>query len=348
MGLMNTYNKEIEIVKGEGCYVTDKDGKKYLDLIGGIGTCTLGYNVHDEVYEQMKKIVNTSNLYKSPSQEKLAELICNISGYKHCFFSNSGTESVECALKLAKKHGGDKIIAMKNGFHGRTIGSLSVTGKDKIKKPFGKLLDGINFIDFGSLDGIKEADVLIMEPIQGEAGVIMPPDNYLEEVSKLCKENNTLLIFDEVQTGAGRTGKFFCFEHYGIKPDIVTIAKGVANGFPIGITLSNLDFEKGEHGTTYGGNDVSCVSAYHTIKKINSMLDEISSKGEYFMNGLKKLNVTNVRGKGLMIGFDMDVKCELEGILVNKIGGNIIRLLPPYVISYKEIDMALNIFKEAQ
>ncbi|MBU0614972.1 MAG: acetylornithine/succinylornithine family transaminase [Nanoarchaeota archaeon] len=347
--LMSTYNQEICIVKGLGSYVWDDYGNKYLDLIGGIATCSVGHAnpiIVKAITDQSKSIITASNLFKNEPQLKLAKKLSELSGLKYCFFSNSGTEAVETAIKLALKHTNkSKIIAMKNGFHGRTLASLSATYKAKYKKPFTDWLNNVQHVKYGDITELKQAidkntAAVILEPIQGEAGIIVPPKDYLSKVQELCKATNTLLIIDEIQTGNGRTGKFFCFQHENIQPDIVTIAKGLANGIPIGATLSDLDFDIGEHGSTFGGNQLSCQVALKTVEIMENNLKEIEKKGEYMQ---KKLDAY---GKGLMLAFKLNKPLTTKdfakkGLLVNIIDNKIVRLLPPLTISYTEIDTAV-------
>ena len=310
---MSPYSKEICIEKGTGCYVFDNHGKKYLDLTGGIATCSIGHNNPDLVAEislQASKIIGPSNLFFSEPELKLAEKLCNLTGLDKCFFSNSGTEAIEAAIKLVRKHSQKKnIIVMKGGFHGRTLGSLSATWNPKYRKKFEPLLPGFIHVEFGDAEHIKKAidddtAAVMIEPILGEAGVIIPPSGYLKEVETICKTYQILLIFDETQTGNGRTGRYFCYQHENVKPDIVTTAKGLAGGLPIGVTIAKkgIDFEKGEHGSTFGGNSLCCSASLKTIEIIESLLPEVEYKGNYFLSKLKSMKtpyIKDMRGKGL-------------------------------------------------
>lgn len=359
--IMSTYRRDICLEKGKGCYVWDSEGRRYLDLIGGIATCSIGHAHPDVVQaltDQTERIINASNLFFSRAQLQLAETLVRLSGLQRCFFSNSGAEAVEAALKLAKGcTGKDKIIAMKNSFHGRTLGSLSATWNPKYRKKFGKLVPGFVFVDYDDIAALeKELDAntaaVILEPVQGEAGVIIPHEGYLQKVERLCRQRQVLLILDEIQTGNGRTGRYFCYQHAAIRPDIVTLAKGLANGVPIGVTIANkkLDFEPGDHGSTFGGNSLACATALKTIEIIEQLLPDIAAKGDYWLSILHRIDapiVKEVRGKGLMIAIELKEKNKnlgnrfaREGILVNCIADKIIRLLPPLPITLREIDLA--------
>lgn len=369
--LMRTYSRpNIVLEKGDGCYVFDKEGKKYIDLAGGIATCLTGHGNKEfamAVKKQAEKIVNATNLYYTDEQAKLAEELAKLSGLKRCFFSNSGTEAVEAAIKLTRKSTKKiEIIATKNGFHGRTFGSLAATGKDKIKEPFNPMLEGFKHVEFGNIDAItkaitKKTAAVILEPIQGEGGIIVPPKNYLAELREICDKNDILLILDEIQTGCGRTGKFFAFQHSKIKPDIVVLAKGLANGIPIGATIANegvgLAFEKGDHGTTFGGNSLACCAANWTIEYIlkNKLMDNAQKQGEYLikkLNSIKSMSIKKIRGKGLIIGMEMAEKpdniikkCLNQGLLINLTAEKVIRFLPALTITKTIIDDSIEILK---
>ncbi|MEK6868735.1 MAG: aminotransferase class III-fold pyridoxal phosphate-dependent enzyme, partial [Nanoarchaeota archaeon] len=282
-----------------------------------------------------------------------------------CFFSNSGTESAEAAIKLARKHTKKPgVISTKHGFHGRTFGSLSATWKEKIRQPFKPLLSNFKHVDYGNATAVEKAigkntGAVIVEPIQGEAGIIVPPHGYLKQLRKICDKHEILLIVDEVQTGCGRTGKFFAYEHEKIKPDIVMLAKGLANGIPIGATIAKekiaSSFKSGDHGSTFGGNPVACAAANFTIDYIikNKLMNNAKKQGNYLINKIKSLdsnNIKQIRGKGLMIGLntktnakDIVKKCNEKGLLINSPEKNILRFLPPLVINKKIIDESLKI-----
>ncbi len=362
--LMNCYAKEITLEYGKGCNVFDSSGKKYLDLIGGIATCSVGHGnaeIVKTVASQASKIINPSNYFHSEHEVKLAEKLASLSGLEKVFFCNSGTEAVEGAIKLAKKHTGkQKIIAMKNGFHGRTLGALSATWNPKYKEKFKPLVPGFEHVEFGNANALaekigKETAAVLLEPIQGEAGIIVPPKGYLKQVEKICKENEALLVLDEIQSGNGRTGKFFCFQHESVKPNIVAIAKGIANGLPMGAVISGngIDFEKGDHGSTFGGNSVCCAVALKTIEIIEELMPGVGKKGELFVAELEKIGkIKEVRGKGLMLAAKIEgdansvaKECAKKGALVNPMHGNLLRFLPPLSIGGKEILQGTKIIK---
>ncbi len=278
--LMQSYTRyPVVLEKGKGVWVWDSKGKKYLDCVGGIATVSVGHGnneVSQAVSQQMKKITNVTNLYYTEPQVELAKKLSALSGLQKTFFCNSGAEANEAALKLARAcTGKTDFICCEHAFHGRTFGSLSATWKEKFKKKFEPLVPGFSFVPFNDADAVKAAitgktAAVIIEPIQGEAGVIVPEKGYLAHVSQICKAEGILLIVDEVQTGNGRTGAFFCFQHETIIPDMVTIAKGLANGIPIGacIAKKGIDFSPGDHGTTFGGNTISCAAALATLSFI--------------------------------------------------------------------------------
>src|SRR3989338_1105182 len=371
--IMHTYSRpDFVIDHGKGCYVYDKKGKKYIDLVSGVATCILGHGNREfasVVKKQIEKITNPSNLYYSEQQVLLAEKLVKLSKLDKCFFSNSGTESAEAAIKLARKHTKKPgIISTKHGFHGRTFGGLSATWKEKIKKPFKPLLSNFKHVDYGNAAAVEKAigkntGAVIVEPIQGEAGIIVPPKGYLKQLREICDKHKILLIVDEVQTSYGRTGKFFAYEHEKIKPDIVMLAKGLANGIPIGVTIAKEEiaasFEKGDHGSTFGGNPVSCAAANFTVDYIlkNGLMENSAKQGAYIVEKIMSLKcdkIKEIRGKGLMIGMTIEgnakevvSKCNGDGLLVNSPDENILRLLPPLTIDKKIIDNAIKILGSA-
>lgn len=370
--IMQTYARfSVAIDYGKDCYVFDKDGKKYLDLVGGLATCSIGHGnekVAEAVCAQSKKLLNITNLYYTEPQLILAEKLTKLSGLSKCFFCNSGAEANEAAIKLARKHTKKTdIIATKNAFHGRTLGVLSATWKEKFRKKFEPLVPGFKFVEYNNVKAVEDAitektAAVIVEPIQGESGIIVPSDDYLIKLKKICEEKNILLILDEVQTGIGRTGKFFAYLHYNVKPDIVTLAKGLANGIPIGVMMAKegIDFEKGDHASTFGGNNLSCAAANAVIDFIleNNLIENAVKQGNYFMKKLNELKnkhkiIKEVRGKGLMIGVELTVECKdiankcLEkGLLVNCASDKVLRFLPSLIIKKEDIDAALNILDE--
>ena len=367
--LMHTYSRpDFVIDHGKGCYVFDKNGKKYIDLVSGIATCPLGHGnkeLANTVKNQIEKLTNPSNLYYSEEQVILAKKLAKLSGLDKCFFSNSGAESAEVAIKLARKYTKKPgIISTKHGFHGRTFGALSATWKEKIKKPFKPLLSNFKHVDYGNAAAVEKAigknmGAVIVEPIQGEAGIIVPPKGYLKQLREICDKHNILLIVDEVQTGYGRTGKFFAYEHDKIKPDIVMLAKGLANGIPVGVTIAKEEiassFKSGDHGSTFGGNPVACAAANFTVNYIikNKLIENAKKQGDYFIKKIKSLknkNIKEIRGKGLMIGIliggdakEIVKKCNEKGLLINSPEEKVLRLLPPLIINKKIIDESIKI-----
>jgi len=364
--VMQTYGRfDLVIDHGKGACVYDKDGKKYLDFIGGIACTCVGHGnkeVAKAVYAQMNTLGWVSNLYYTEPQAKLAQKLSQLSGLSKVFFANSGAEANEAAIKLAKRTTGKgEFIACEHAFHGRTHATLSATWKEKYKTPFKPLVEGFSFVPYNDVAAIERAitdktAAVIVEPIQGEAGVLVPSADYLEKVKEVCTRKEILLILDEVQTGVGRTGKFFAYQHTAIKPDIVTTAKGLANGIPIGVCISNLDFGRAEHATTFGGNCVACAAALATIDCIekNSLMQNAVVVGEHFKETLSKIRkVKAVRGKGLIVGIDIDADskavcdaCLAEGLLCNNAAEHTLRFLPPLTITAAEADKAARILKK--
>jgi acetylornithine/N-succinyldiaminopimelate aminotransferase len=366
--VMQTYGRyDLVIDHGKGSYVYDKEGNKYLDFISGIACVPVGHankEVSLAVSKQMDKLVQVSNLYYTSEQVVLASKLSKLSGLSKCFFCNSGAEANEAAVKLAKKiTGKKKFIAFEESFHGRTTASLALTYKEKYKKPFLPLNPDVVFVKYNDIEALEKvitSDVaaVIIEPIQGEAGIVVPDAGYLKKVSLLCKKKKVLLIVDEVQTGNGRTGEYFAYLHEDIKPDIVTLAKGLANGIPIGVCISDYEFGKSEHASTFGGNSLSCAAANATIDYIldHKLMKNASKMGEYFMEELGKLgkSVVKVKGKGLMIGVELNsnkskevvLKCLKKGLLLNNVTENTLRFLPPLTITKKEVDEAVEILEE--
>lgn len=368
--LMGTYNRyPLALKSGNGCKVYDFEGKEYMDFLGGIACVPLGHN-HPAVKEAVAKalsdgLTNVSNLFYTENQVKLAKSLVEISGLEKCFFSNSGAEANEAALKLAiantKKH---EFIACKNGFHGRTFGSLSATHEKKYRAPFKPLVSKFKFVKYGSAEAVKSSisektAAVILEPIQGEAGVIVPPEEYLKEVLEICKSKGVLLIVDEVQSGNGRTGTYFEYLSHGIKPDLVTTAKGLANGLPIGATIAQgLDFQPKEHGSTFGGNSFCtgvALATFETITK-TGLMDNAVKEGSRIKEEIAKLNkkeVKEIRGKGLMIGIELKKSAKekvgafmQKGVVMNVAHEKTIRLLPPLIIGESEVQKFVEVFNE--
>lgn len=368
--IMQTYSRPGFVIEhGKGCFIFDKNKKKYIDLVGGLATCVLGHGnkeFAEAIKEQISKITNPTNLYYSEEQVILAKKLAKLSGLDKCFFSNSGTESVEAAIKLARKFTKKTgIISTEQGFHGRTFGSLAATGKENIKIPFKPMLANFKHVRYNDAEAINNAisnntSAVIVEPIQGEAGIIVPDNDYFKKLREICDNHNILLIIDEVQTGIGRTGKFFAYEHSKVKPDITVLAKGLGNGIPIGVTIAKEEiaksFVKGDHGSTFGGNPVSCKAANFTIDYINSknLIKNASVQGKYLMDkisSMKSSQIKEVRGKGLMIAAetknnpaDIVKKCIKKGLLINATE-NALRFLPPLTINKEIIDKSMKILE---
>jgi len=372
--LLNNYNRfPVEFVKGDGVYLYDIEGKEYLDFLCGIAVTGLGHNhpaIKAAVTEQINKIWHTSNLFESSLQIKLAEKLSAKSGLDYSFFCNSGTEAVEAAIKFARKFGKGKfhIITALNGFHGRTYGSLSATGQLKLQEGFAPLLPGFTHVPYNDIKEIEKAYnentiAVMIEPIQGEGGINVPHENYLKEIRDFCNSKNILMILDEVQCGLGRTGKFFAYQHAGIIPDIVTIAKGLANGLPIGAVICSKEIsdqiKPGNHGSTFGGNPIAVSAAIKVVNLIDEkLLKEIGSLGSTLVNSLHSLHlnkIKDIRGKGLMIGIEFiegyqakNIAGKLieEGVVVGTSGDTVLRILPPFIISEKEIVKFLGRFRK--
>jgi acetylornithine/N-succinyldiaminopimelate aminotransferase len=355
---MPAFTRDMALVRGAGSKVWDAEGNEYIDCVAGIAVCSTGH-CHPEVVkaicDQAHELIHCSNLYYVPHQGDLAKKLVEITGMKKVFFSNSGAEATDGALKLARvRTGKKKFVAFTHGFHGRTIGSLAVTHKPAIREPFEPLGVQCTFVGYGDLDGLKkavDADTagVIVEPIQGEAGVIIPPDNFLTGIREICDKTGSLMIADEVQTGMGRTGKWLAVQHTTVQPDIIMLAKGIASGFPMGALAARdgLEFKKGEHGSTFAGGPLACSAALATIGVIEKILPGISRKGERFRQGLEKYHP---RVRGLMIGVtvgdkcpEIQKKCAEQGILVNCAADGNLRLVPPLVITDEEIDHVVRV-----
>ena len=359
----------IKFVRGRGSTLVDSDDNEYLDSLSGIAVCGLGH-AHPELVhvlaDQAEKLWHTSNLYRIDLQESLASVLSKITNQKRVFFCNSGAEANEAAIKLAKKYGNDKgikdpiIVTMNGSFHGRTMATLSATGNPKVHSGFSPLLEGFQHIDYDcgekAAEAIKSRQVaaVLVEPIQGEGGIVVPEPGYLAKIRKLCDETDTLLMLDEVQTGIGRTGNWFAFQEEGIEPDVLTIAKGLGNGIPIGACLAkgaaaNV-LTPGTHGSTFGGNPLAARVALKVLEIIerDGLLERAKHLGERIRQGFgEKLDsldgVIEIRGQGLMIGIELEKPCseivELalqERLLVNVASGNVVRLLPPLILKDQE------------
>ncbi|AIW83485.1 MULTISPECIES: acetylornithine transaminase [Bacillus] len=371
--LFQTYGRrEIEFLKGNGAKVIDKSGEQYLDFTSGIGVCNLGHchpTVVKAVEKQLRNIWHISNLFTNSLQEEVASLLTEDTALDHVFFCNSGAEANEAALKLARKHTGKSlVVTCEQSFHGRTFGTMSATGQDKVKEGFGPLLPSFLHIPFNDIRALEEVmneevAAVMVEVIQGEGGVILADPSFLKEIEKLCNQYNALFIIDEVQTGIGRTGTLFAYEQMGIVPDIVTIAKALGNGIPVGAMIGRKElgssFTAGSHGSTFGGNYIAMTAAKEVLQfiKEQSFFKEVQEKGEYV---LKKLQeelrhvecVQNIRGKGLMIGIECKhevanviEQLEKAGLLVLQAGPNVIRLLPPLIVTNEELEQAIYMIK---
>lgn len=344
----------VAVERGEGMYVYDLNGRRYLDMFAGIAVSSLGH-CHPEVVkavrEQSGKLMHTSNWLYTLPQIELAKLLVELTNMSKAFITNDGTEAVEAAIKLVRKVTGKKeIVSMKGAFHGRTMGSLTLTSGEKYRKPFLPLLSGVKFAAYGDINSLKKkitekTAAVIVEPIQGESGVIIPPEDYLTQVRELTQEKDVLLIVDEIQTGFGRTGKMFAYQHSGIKPDIICMAKGMGGGFPIGaIAFDCGDFEPGQHGGTFVGNPLASATACAVIKFIiqQQLPKNAAEIGSYLLNELKERNAS-ARGKGLMIGVDVSdgkgaVMKLIDSGVLTIYSSNTVRILPPLIIEKTHVE----------
>ncbi len=374
--IMNTYGRlKVSFNQGEGVWLYDADDRRYLDAISGIGVNALGHN-HPAITEAIQKqaglLLHTSNLYNIPNQQQLADKLTNESGMSRCFFSNSGAEANEAAIKIARLHGANQgiekptIVTFTGAFHGRTLATLTATGNEKIKKGFGPFIEGFIQVNFNDLDAVKALQdnpdivAILVEPIQGEGGVNIANPDFLTGLRKLCDNNNWLMMLDEVQTGNGRTGKYFNYQHFDWQPDVVTTAKGLGNGVPIGACLAKGSaaelFQPGHHGSTYGGNPLACAAANAVVTTLteHGVIDNAAKMGAYLLTELQAQlkdnpRVKSIRGYGLMLGIELTQPCtELvqlalaQGILINVTAGHVIRLLPPLIINQQDAELLTN------
>jgi len=370
--LMSNYAvPSITLVKGKGSIVFDADGKKYIDMLGGIATNILGHShpsVVAAVTKQIKTLSHVSNFYSHPKVIELAQILIGLTGDKNSrvFFAQSGAEVNEAAIKLSRKTGRSRIVATTGSFHGRTIGSLSLTGQSSKRTPFLPLLKNVKHVPFGDIKKAKKAinsrtAMVIVEPIMGEAGVIVPPSDYLKELREACTIHGALLVVDAVQTGMGRTGQWFGHEYSGIQPDVITVAKGLGAGLPlaalIAVGKSSQLFETGDHGSTFGGNPVTTAASVAAIKwiKKNKILAKCKADYKYIYSSLNAVpGVREVRGAGLLIGISLDKensslvaqKLQEKGVLVNAANPNTIRIAPALTIQRKELGIFVKTFKE--
>jgi acetylornithine/N-succinyldiaminopimelate aminotransferase len=370
--IVKTYKRfPIVITKGKGCSLWDTEGKKYIDFVSGIAVCNLGH-AHPKISEALSKqadiLFHVSNLYYTEPQIELACQLTENSFADRVFFCNSGAEANEAAIKLARKYFKDKgendryrIVTMEKSFHGRTMATLSATGQDKIRKGFEPILEGFDYIPFNDIDALQKSIgpstcAVLLEPIQGEGGIRCPDPDYLKAARRLCDETGVLLIFDEIQTGMGRTGKLFAYEHFGIEPDIMTLAKALANGLPIGAMLAIEEvaeaFGPGAHASTFGGTPIITAASAQVVKVLleENIINHCVKMGSYFKERLSELMtkhelIVDVRGIGLLLGMKLKIEgdaivrsCMEKGFLINCIQGNILRFIPPLIIEKEEID----------
>ena len=375
---MNMFRRPpMTLVKGQGARVEDSDGKTYVDCVAGIAVDALGHGhpgLAEVIAEQAKSLIHVSNLYYTEPQINLAEMLVSASGLDKIFFANSGAEANEGAIKLARKwgiqnrDGAYTILSTENSFHGRTMTTVAATGTPAYREPFGPPTPGFDFVAYNDFEALEEkidaqTAAILLEPIQGEGGVNVPDDSYLQKVRELCDRENILLILDEVQTGCGRTGKMFAFEHYGIKPDIMTLAKGLGGGVPIGAVLANEKaavFQPGDHGSTFGGNVLACAASAFVVDQIlnQGVLETANARSEYMDKKIAELEdrsdlVIGQRGKGLLraiilrddIAADVVGKGISQGLLSNPVRPNAVRLMPPLTVTEEELDDAFGIIE---
>lgn len=379
--LLHTYNRyQIVLEKGEGVYLYDDEGKKYLDFAAGIAVCSLGYGhprYTKALKSQVERLMHTSNLFYSKPAAEAAERLKRAAQMDRVFFTNSGTEAVEGALKAARKYaytkqsGKYEFIAMNHSFHGRSMGAVAVTGNENYRTPFEPLISGVKFAEYNNLESIKakindKTCAIIIEPIQGEGGIYPADKEFLEGVRALCDEHDILLIFDEIQCGMGRSGEMFAWQKYGVKPDIMTMAKAIGNGVPAGAfamteEVAENSLKPGDHGTTYGGNPLVCAAVNEVLKifEEEQILEHVQKITIYLEERLEKLtaenpNVEARRGMGLMQGLvlkkpvqEVIAKCMEEGLIVISAGGNVLRLLPPLVITKEHVDEMMQKLEKA-
>lgn len=360
----------IVLERGTGATITDIDGREYIDCVAGVAVNNIGHchpSLVSALRAQAEKLIHTSNLYYTEIQAVLAERMARLTGLERLYMTNSGAESNEAAMKLARKVMGKKgFISTKNAFHGRTMGALSLTWKEALRKPFEPLIADVKFVDYGKVELIADAidndtAAVIVEPIQGEAGVIVPSDEYLPAVRELCTEHDVLMIVDEVQTGFGRTGRWFGHQHAAITPDIMTLAKAMGGGFPVGAMMSQeaYQFAPGDHGGTQSGSPLACAAALATLEVIEDegLVEQSRVNGEYLKQLLANLETpkaTDIRGRGLMIGYELSCSAlpivsyaRENGVLLNNTSENVLRFVPPLVIKKEQIATAIAVVERA-
>jgi len=378
--VLQTYDRyPVVLVRGKGCRVWDVEGREYLDFVGGIAVLSLGHShprIVAAIKEQAERLLHVSNLYYTLPQVELARRICENSFGEKVFFCNSGAEANEAAIKLARKYaklhlGPERyeIITMENSFHGRTLATLTATAQEKFHKGFEPLVHGFRYCPFNDLEAVARAIgprtcAVMVEPIQGEGGVNVPSEDYLRGLRELCDEKGVLLIYDEVQTGMGRTGRLFAYEHYGAPPDIMTLAKALGGGIPIGAMVTTdkvaQGFSAGDHASTFGGNPLAARAACTVFDVLlgEGVLENCQRMGEYLMEGLEVLkdkypSVVDVRGKGLLVGMELRgrakevaLSCLKRGVLINNIGDRVLRFAPPLIVGKEEIDRLCEVLEE--
>ena len=375
---MKNYSQfPIAIASGKGMYLTDEDGNSYLDFVAGIAVNALGYGSEEERKALLavmdEGVFHTSNLYYNRHAVNAARMLNELAGSKEVFFCNSGAEANEAALKLARKYGSSRgrneIISFQHSFHGRTYGAITVTGQEKYHKGFAPMLPGVVYAEYNDLDSVKalisgRTAAIIVEPLQGEGGIIPAEEGFMLGLRELCDSNDMLLIFDEVQCGMGRTGKPFCFQHYGVKPDVLTLAKALGGGLPMGACLAferaEGVFSPGDHAATFGGNVAAAALAEVLLAKLPSLSGEVASNGAYLTQRLNEVvakhpdKAIEVRGRGFMQGIDLKVpprdviaECMKRGLLVCSAGYTVLRFVPPLIASREDIDKAASIVDEA-
>ena len=378
--LMYNYKRlPVSFVSGKGCYLTDTEGNEYLDFLAGVAVNNLGHCpdvVVEALQSQLSKVMHVSNYFWIDTQVELAKLLVENSFGDKAFFCNSGAEANEAAIKLARKHsfkkygeGKSEIIAMKGSFHGRTLATLAVTDNKKYQEGYGPIPESFKFVPFNDIDALKAAVTentcaIMLEPLQGEGGVTPAEIEYLQAVRELATTNNILLIFDEIQCGFARTGKLFAYENYGITPDIMSLAKALGSGFPIGALLTTDDiaasWQPGDHGTTFGGNSLACAAGVATLTKIldDKLWEVAAATGKYFMEKLqifvdKYQWVKQVKGMGLMVGLELEIegaaiveKAFAKKLIINCTAGKVLRFVPPLIVTTKEIDLLIDTLSE--
>lgn len=373
--MFQTYKRiPITLVKGDGCRVWDLNGKEYLDFIGGIAVCSLGHSspiLSKALYDQSQKLVHVSNLFYTQPQTELAQILVENSAADRVFFCNSGAEANEAAIKLARRYSREKfgperhtILTMENSFHGRTMATLSATGQEKIRAGFDPLLEGFRYVPFNDLRALdssidQSVSAVMVEPIQGEGGVVVPDPDYLKGVREICSNRGILLILDEIQVGMGRTGRLFAHQHCGITPDIITLAKSLGNGIPIGAMLAREElggaFGPGSHASTFGGTPLITAGAAAVVRSLlnDGWIENARVMGSYFKDELINLQrkhgvIRDVRGLGLIIGVELLIEgadivtaCRERGFLTNCVQDRVLRFVPPLIVSREEIDLLI-------